>query len=78
MNEPCAYVAEQAVSYWRYVLDWLPILIFIGLLVYFMRRLVKPQHAEIKQYRIEHIGELRRQNELLERIARALEQRPPD
>ena len=60
----------------RYVFDWVPFLIFVGLLIFFLRRM-QPQANEARQYRVEHMTEMRRQNELLERIARALEQRPP-
>jgi len=76
MNETLPYAVQQTTPLWQYLFDWMPLLIFIGLLLFFMRRL-KPQQSEAKQYRVEHMTELRRQNELLDRIARALEQRPP-
>jgi len=61
---------------WRYVFDWVPFFVFIGFLIFFLRRL-KSQTNEARQYRIEHMAEMRRHTDLLERIARALEQRPP-
>ena len=59
---------------WQIVLDWLPWLGFVGL----MLGMVAWQRAGLGRYRDEHIAEMRRQNEQLERIARVLEQRPPN
>jgi hypothetical protein len=60
---------------YKFMLDWVPILIFLGLLIFFMTRLMKPQYRTLDQYRIEHIAELRRLNASLERIADVLQTR---
>ena len=63
----------------RLALDWLPFLIFLSLLVYFFRQMRGPkgqipyQQAH-RQYMQDHLAEVRRTNENLERIAKALEQ----
>lgn len=61
----------------KLLVDWIPILIFLGLLIYFYKKL-KPQQQTLDQYRIEHITELRRLNTSLERIADALQNRSDD
>jgi len=61
----------------RLLFDWVPILIFLSLLIYFYKKL-KPQQQTLDQYRIEHITELRRLNTSLERIADALQNRNDD
>jgi len=65
----------------RVVLDWLPYLIFIALLIYFMKRGVGGRQAQYmdasRQYQIEHLAETRKMQESLARIATALEKPQP-
>ena len=63
---------------YKFVLDCVPFLIFVGMLVFFMTKMMKPQQRTLDQYRIEHIAELRRLNGSLERIADALQTRHGD
>lgn len=64
----------------RIALDWVPFLIFIALLFYFVRQVRGPkgqipyQEAQ-RNYIRDHLAETRRMNDNLERIAKALEQR---
>ena len=66
-------------SFWLIALDWVPILIFLGLLIYFMRKsaaLNQKGHLEAtRAYMTEHLAELKRTNEMLARIATALERK---
>jgi len=62
---------------YKFVLDWVPFLIFVGMLIFVMTK-VKPQQRTLDLYRIEHIAELRRLNGSLERIADALQTRGGD
>jgi len=55
------------------LLDWVPFLIFIGLMLYFMRKLGAPG-GEMKRYREDCLAEQRRLAAAAERIAAALEQ----
>ncbi|HEY0233411.1 MAG TPA: hypothetical protein VGC55_19340 [Dokdonella sp.] len=60
----------------RIVLDWVPILIFFGFLIFFMRRMAPRQKNYMQasqEYMSEHLAEVRKTNELLARIATALE-----
>jgi ABC-type dipeptide/oligopeptide/nickel transport system permease component len=62
----------------RIALDWFPILFFIGVLIFFMRKLVPRQRTYMQssqQYMSEHLAEVKRMNETLARIAKALESR---
>jgi len=63
---------------YKVLIEWVPFLIFIGMLLFFMRKMMKPQQRTLDQYRIEHIAELRRLNGSLERIADALQTRGGD
>jgi len=56
----------------RIALDWLPFLIFIGLLFYFLRRPLPQQKAQ-REYLVDHLAGQQVTNEKLERIAVALE-----
>lgn len=60
------------------LIDGLPILVFLGLFFFFLKKMTKPQQQMLDQYRIEHITELRRLNTSLERIADALQNRNDD
>lgn len=64
-------------SIWLILLDWVPILIFLGLLIYFIRKtaaLNQKGHLEAtRKYMEEHMAEMRRTNDTLTRIAAALE-----
>ena len=62
---------------YKFVLDWVPFLIFVGMLIFVMTKM-KPQQRTLDQYRIEHVTELRRLNSSLERIADALQTRGGD
>jgi Na+-transporting methylmalonyl-CoA/oxaloacetate decarboxylase gamma subunit len=66
-------------SIWLILLDWVPILIFLGLLIYFMRKtaaLNQKGHLEAtRKYMEEHLAEVRRTNDALARIAAALERK---
>jgi ATP-dependent Zn protease len=62
------------VNYLKLLLDWVPFLIFIGLLVFFMRRM-GGSAGEMKRYREDCLAEQRRLSAAAERIAAALEQR---
>lgn len=61
----------------KWVTDWLPFLIFIGLMIYFIRKAKVAQvdtQRLLSEYRESHIAEMRKANAILERIAAALEQ----
>ncbi len=64
----------------RIILDWVPFLVFVALMFYFVRQMRGPkgqipyQEAQ-RNYIRDHLAETRRMNENLERIAKALEQR---
>ena len=66
-------------QYWRLVADWLPFLIFIGLMIYFMKKGIGGKQAQFmdvaKQYYADHLTETRKISAALERIATALEKR---
>ena len=66
----------------RIVLDWVPILIFFGLLLFFMRRMGSGSQKNYlqtsQQYMSDHLAEAKRTNDLLARIATALEARSDD
>ncbi len=63
--------------YLKPVLDWVPFLIFIGLLVYFMKKGPFKRQSEYmafaRQYYSDHLEETRKLNANLARIADALE-----
>lgn len=50
-------------------------ILFVAVMVFLMRK-VRPQQQRQADFNSAQIDELRRQNELLERIAKALEKRP--
>jgi hypothetical protein len=67
---------------WKTLLDWVPFLIFIGLLVYVLRKMASKggfgaQQIEymtfVRKYCDEHLAETRRIGDALQRIAIALE-----
>ena len=63
---------------WKLVLDWVPFLIFIGLLVFFMARTgfgrkQSDYMAFMQKYCADHLEETRRIGDSLQRIAAALE-----
>jgi hypothetical protein len=68
--------------YVRQLLDWVPMLIFIGLLLYFLRKMGKggsfgARQIEymtfMREYCASHLEETRKTNAALQRIAAALE-----
>jgi ATP-dependent Zn protease len=65
----------------RMLVDWIPFLVFVGVLIYFMRKGVGGKQAEymqlVKQYHDEHLEETRKIQASLERIAVALERSAP-
>lgn len=64
----------------RLLLDWLPFMFFIGMMLYFLRKTMPRQknHMDANQkYMNEHLAEIRRMNETLERVATALEKKSP-
>ena len=65
--------------YWRLLADWLPFLIFIALLIYFMKKGIGGKQAQymefVKQYQTDHLAETRKISASLERIAVVLEKR---
>jgi len=69
-------------SNWAHLLmDFAPILVFLGLLLYFVFAMRKPrgwqrQHLDAtEKHQAEHLAELRRLNASLERIADTLQPR---
>jgi ATP-dependent Zn protease len=56
------------------ILDWLPFAIFIGLLVFFMLRM-RPQREQWMNHQRAQLAETQKTNQMLERIASALEKR---
>lgn len=56
------------------ILDWIPFLIFVGLLIFFMLRM-RPQREEYMNQLRAQLAETQRTNGILERIAVALEKR---
>jgi hypothetical protein len=66
-------------GYWQIAADWIPFLIFISLLIYFMTKLSGPKqraHLEfMKQYYAEHLAETKKISANVERIAAMLEKR---
>ena len=61
---------------WQIAFDWFPWLLFV-VVVFFMMRFNLKVQSELRRFRAEQLTELRRHSEQLERIARALDQRPP-
>ena len=57
---------------WNLAYTWAPVLLMVGFWLYFMRRL---RGGRRKGYFDQHSEFMERQNELLERIATALERR---
>jgi ATP-dependent Zn protease len=64
--------------YLQLFLDWVPFLIFIGLLIYFMKKGIGGKQAAymdfMKEYCMNHLEETREINTNLSRIADALDQ----
>lgn len=61
---------------WQIAFDWIPWLTFLVIAI-FAIRFNFTVRSELRQFRSDQMLELRRHSEQLERIARALEQRPP-
>ncbi len=65
--------------YVRLVLDWVPFIVFVGLLIYFAKKGIGGKQAQYmessRQYQVEHLAETRKIAASLERIAARLEQR---
>ena len=58
------------------LINWAPMLMFVGVMLFLMRR-VRPQQDRSANMQDAQLEALRKQNELLERIARALEGKSP-
>lgn len=56
------------------LVSWLPMLLLIAVWIFFMTRLKPAQNRAMKDQQ-DHMDQLRKQNTLLERIAKALEER---
>jgi ATP-dependent Zn protease len=58
------------------LISWFPMILFVGVMIALMRKMRSPQDrlATVQEAQLEA---LRKQNELLERIARALEGKSP-
>ena len=65
--------------YVRVLVDWIPFLVFLGVLIYFMRKGVGGKQAAymdfMKDYYSNHLEETRKINNNLARIADALERK---
>lgn len=61
---------------WQIAFDWIPWLTFLVIAIIAIRFNFTVR-SELRQFRSDQMLELRRHSEQLERIARALEQRPP-
>ncbi len=63
--------------YLKPLLDWIPFLVFIGLLIYFMKKGPFKRQADymefMRKYQTDNLEETRKLNANLERIASALE-----
>ena len=64
----------MSISYARILLDWVPFLIFVGLLLYFVRKM-GTSAGDMKRYREDCLAEQRKLTAATERIAAVLEQR---
>ena len=75
----CCNAVVDTNALWRYVFDWVPFLIFIGLLIYFMKKGIGGRQSQYMdaslKYQTEHVAETRKIQASLEKIAAALEQR---
>ena len=60
---------------WQVVFDWMPLLILL-VPVFFVFRINAKIRADLQRHREELMTEQRRHTEQLDRITRALEQRP--
>ena len=65
--------------YVRLILDWIPFIIFIGVLIYFMKKGIGGRQAKcmdsMMEYYANHLEETRKINANLDRIASVLEKR---
>ena len=64
----------MSIYYARILIDWVPFLVFVGLLLYFVRKMGKSA-GDTKRYREDCLAEQRKLTAATERIAAALEQR---
>jgi ATP-dependent Zn protease len=69
------------VDYYRLAIDWIPFLVFIGLLIFFMVKMSRGKYSQknqaefMRQYCSADLEETKKINANLERIATALERR---
>jgi len=67
--------------FWNILISWGPMLLLIGVWVFFMRRVCGMRQerqeymVQVKKYLTEHLAETQRINQNLDRIANALEHR---
>ena len=60
-------------SWIEVLINWLPMLLLIGVWVFFLRRMSAGKY--MSKWQTETISEMRRQNDLLERIATSLDKK---
>ena len=53
------------------LIDWLPMLLLIGVWLYFMRQMQSAESPQ-RQYMVAHLAEQKRHNEQMERVIAAL------
>jgi len=66
--------------FWKTVLDWVPFVLFVALMAWFMRRFANLQRDAMKrltEHRELQVDEMRRINVNLERIVAALDAQRP-
>jgi hypothetical protein len=70
---------EPAIDFVRLLVDWVPFVVFVGLMIYFMRKGIGGKQAQymesMERYYADHLEETRQIRADLARIAAALEKR---
>jgi ATP-dependent Zn protease len=65
-------------SYWDIFINWFPMLVLIGVWVFFLRRMGgMGGKGYFTQYQKDQMAEMRRQSDALERIAKEIEKKSP-
>lgn len=64
-------------SFFEVLLSWCPILLLVFVWIWVMARVWRPARQSHQKMLSDQLAEMRRQNQLLERIAVALERRAP-
>jgi ATP-dependent Zn protease len=68
----------QNIDWINLLINWFPMLLLIGVWVFFLRRMGgMGGSGSLVQYRKDHMAEMRRQTEALERIAKQLDNKAP-